>query len=223
MRSASAGQRLPHTVAEGKVQPAAAQRVPDSTRISRIGLVNDRELLDGLRRGDHEAFDAIFRAHYGALVGLAESLLRGRGLAEEVVQEVMLELWRRRESLAVEESLRAYLFRATRNRALNQLRHERVRVAAAPRLQVETASAAAAEPNLVQEEIDAALAAAMATLPPRCREVFALSRVHGLRYAEIASTLGLSIKTVEAQMGKALRILRQELAAWLPTAPDLEP
>ncbi len=220
MRSSPAWRKLPPEGAEGKVLPATAQRESAPTRTSGIGLVNDRELLDGLRRGEHEAFDAIFRSHYGGLVGLAESLLRGRGLAEEVVQEVMLELWRRRETLVVEESLRAYLFRATRNRALNQLRHERVRVAAAPRLRVETASAATAEPNLVQQEIDAALAEAMGALPPRCREVFELSRVHGLRYAEIASTLGLSVKTVEAQMGKALRILRERLASWLPSAPD---
>ena len=184
--------------------------------------MDDRQLLDGLRRGDHDAFDAIFRTHYPALVGLAESLLRGRGLAEEVVQEVMLELWRRRESLSIDESLRAYLFRATRNRALNHLRHERVRVAAAPRLQVDTSSSAEAEPNLVQQEIDAALAQAMSLLPPRCREVFELSRVHGLRYAEIADTLGVSVKTVEAQMGKALRILRGEMAQWLPSAGDPE-
>jgi len=221
MRTSSAW-RLPPTRSEGKVLPAPAQRDPAHPRVPGNGLVNDRELLDGLHRGDHDAFDTIFRAHYGALVGLAESLLRGRGLAEEVVQEVMLELWRRRETLAVQESLRAYLFRATRNRALNQLRHERVRVAAAPRLTVETASAAVAEPNLVQEEIDAALAEAMNTLPPRCREVFELSRVHGLRYAEIATTLGLSVKTVEAQMGKALRILRERLAVWLPSSPDFE-
>jgi len=222
MRSSPAWRRLPPTRAEGKVPAAAAQRESAPPRVPGIGFVNDRELLDGLRRGDHDAFDVIFRTHYGALVGLAVSLLRGRGLAEEVVQEVMLELWRRRETLVVEESLRAYLFRATRNRALNQLRHERVRVAAAPRLRVETATAAAAEPNLMQEEIDAALADAMAALPPRCREVFELSRVHGLRYAEIATTLGLSVKTVEAQMGKALRILRERLAPWLPRVPGMD-
>ncbi len=220
MPGSPAWRQLPLTRADGKVLPTGAQRDPAPPRTPGIGSLDDRHLLDGLRRGDHDAFDAIFRAHYGALVGLAESLLRGRGLAEEVVQEVMLELWRRRETLAVEESLRAYLFRATRNRALNHLRHERVRVAAAPRLQVDSASPAAAEPNLVQQEIDAALAQAMGALPPRCREIFELSRVHGLRYAEIASTLGLSVKTVEAQMGKALRILRERLAPWLPSAPD---
>ncbi len=219
----SQARRLPLHPAEGKVETVAAQRGTTPIRLPGIGSLDDRQLLDGLRRSDHDAFDAIFRTHYAPLVGLAESLLRGRGVAEEVVQEVMLELWRRRESLAVEESLRAYLFRATRNRALNQIRHERVRVAAAPRLQTNTTTPAEAEPHLEQEEIDAALAEAMGSLPPRCREVFELSRVHGLRYAEIASTLGVSVKTVEAQMGKALRILRERRAPGLPRASGLEP
>ena len=69
---------------------------------------------------------------------------------------------------------------------------------------------------LVAGELRSAIIAAVAELPPACREVFELSRGHGLRYAEIASTLGISIKTVESQMGKALRHLRDRLAAWMP-------
>ncbi len=68
--------------------------------------------------------------------------------------------------------------------------------------------------------MDVALRAAMGDLPERCREVFELSRVHGLRYAEIASALGISVKTAEAQMGKALRIRRERLAPWLPSDGD---
>lgn len=185
--------------------------------------MTDHQLLEGLRKGDQDAFDTIFRTHYPELVGAAERLLRGRGYAEEVVQDVMLELWRRRESISIDESLRAYLFRATRNRALNVIRHERVVDAAAPRAKSETVTQADAEPNLLQGEIDRALADAMATLPPRCREIFELSRVEGLRYSDIATTLGLSVKTVEAQMGKALRLLREQMSAWLPGGSALEP
>lgn len=178
--------------------------------------MDERELLARIRQGDEAAFDAIFRAQYPALVGMAEGMLRGRAVAEEIVQDVMLELWRRRESLPVEESLRAYLFRATRNRALNHLRHSRVEREGQPHAASPTAEPATAPSTLVEEEIDLALREAMNDLPDRCREVFELSRVHGLRYAEIASALGISVKTVEAQMGKALRILRERLAAWLP-------
>jgi RNA polymerase sigma-70 factor, ECF subfamily len=180
--------------------------------------VTDHELLQRLRSGAEDAFDAIFRTHYAPLVGLAESLVRERAIAEEVVQEVMLELWRRRETLFVEESLRAYLFRATRNRALNHLRHERVERRGEPYARGETATPAVGAQRIVEREIDAALKDAVQDLPERCRQVFELSRAHGLRYAEIATTLGISVKTVEAQMGKALRILRDRMSPWLPTA-----
>ena len=182
--------------------------------------MEDRELLERIRGGDEGAFDDVFRAHYGPLVGLAEAMLRNRAAAEDVVQDVMLELWRRRELLPVEDSLRAYLFRATRNRALNHLRHSRVERQSEPHVAGAAADPPRAPVSLVEEEIDAALKAAVSDLPERCREVFELSRVHGLRYTEIASALGISIKTVEAQMGKALRILRERLAPWLPRDAD---
>lgn len=178
--------------------------------------MDERELLARIRQGDEAAFDAIFRAQYPPLVGMAEGMLRSRAVAEEIVQDVMLELWRRRESLPVEESLRAYLFRATRNRALNHLRHSRVEREGQPHAAGPIAEPARAPSTLIEEEIDVALREAIDDLPERCREVFELSRVHGLRYAEIAATLGISVKTVEAQMGKALRMLRERLAAWLP-------
>ena len=72
--------------------------------------MSDRELLDRLRGGDQQAFDTIFRTWYAPLVRLAEGMLRDRAVAEEVVQDVMLELWRRREVLAAEGSPQAYLF-----------------------------------------------------------------------------------------------------------------
>jgi RNA polymerase sigma-19 factor, ECF subfamily len=178
--------------------------------------VDDRELLDRIRQSDEEAFDSVFRAYYATLVGIAEGLLRSRAEAEEVGQDVMLELWRRRESLRVDDSLRGYLFQATRNRALNQIRHRLVERRGEPHVAHASSVAAAAEAELVHEEMDAAVRRSVAELPPRCREVFELSRVHGLSYAEIARTLGISVKTVEAQMGKALRTLRERLAPWLP-------
>lgn len=183
--------------------------------------VTDRELLDRLAQGDRDAFDAIFRAHYAAVVGVAERIAGERAVGEEVGQDVMLELWRRRESLAVDESLRAYLVRAARNRALNHLRHERMKVRTAPHAAGETVTPPDAPVRLAEAEIDAAVRAAVSELPERCREVFELSRGQGLRYAEIAGVMGISVKTVEAQMGKALRMLRERLAPWLPPGePD---
>jgi RNA polymerase sigma-70 factor, ECF subfamily len=179
--------------------------------------VDEIHLLERIRAGDSDAFDAVFRANYAALVGSAERILGRRDVAEEIVQDVMLELWRRRETLAVEDSLRGYLFRATRNRSLNHLRHGAIEKRAEPELAAASVeSGSSAHAALVEEEIEVAVKRAVADLPARCREVFELSRVHGLRYSEIATTLGISVKTVEAQMGKALRILRERLAQWLP-------
>jgi len=179
-------------------------------------LVTDRELLERLRQGDSAAFDEIFRTWYGPLVGTAERMLRDRAVAEELVQDVMLELWRRRETLAADGSAQAYLFQATRNRVLNHLRHLKIEQRSEPDVREESSSTPHADAGVVEEELDVAVQRAVQSLPDRCREVFELSRVHGLKYAEIARQLGISVKTVEAQMGKALRTLRERLAPWLP-------
>lgn len=183
-------------------------------------VLDDRELLARIRLGDESAFDALFREYYGPLVGLAESLLRRQAEAEEVVQDVMLELWRRRETLAIDESWRAYLFRAVRNRALNELRHERVAELAVPFVRGESSVGATALAGLVAEELDDAIVRSVAGLSEPVREVFELSRKSGLTYAEIARVLGISVKTVEARMGKALKELRERLAPWLPESEE---
>src|SRR3954462_15437977 len=88
--------------------------------------MDERELLDRLRRGDNDVYEAIFRQWYAPLVASTAALLRDRGPAEEVVQDVFLELWRRRETLTLDQSIRGYLFQPPRNRALTFLRRQRV-------------------------------------------------------------------------------------------------
>jgi RNA polymerase sigma-70 factor (ECF subfamily) len=178
-------------------------------------ILDKDDLIERLRKGDEAAFDAIFRAWYPSLVRAAESLVRSRAVAEEVVQDVMLELWKRRENIATDSSPQAYLFQSTRNRSLNYLRHQRVERDAEPQLSRDEGVDSTAHSLVVEEEIHVAMKRAVDRLPVRCREVFELSRTHQLKYSEIAEVLGISIKTVEAQMGKALRILREELAPWL--------
>ncbi|MEJ7810835.1 MAG: RNA polymerase sigma-70 factor [Gemmatimonadaceae bacterium] len=177
--------------------------------------MHDLDLLDRIARGDRSAFETLFRSHYPALVGFAEGLLRSHQVAEDVVQDVMLNVWRQRETLRVEDCARAYLYRAVRNRAFNHLRHERVRRDAAPQLVRESPLAPSGDALLAEQELEAAVRAAVSELPERCREVFELSRVRGLRYTEIATTLGISVKTVETQMGRALKSLRESLAEYL--------
>jgi RNA polymerase sigma-70 factor (ECF subfamily) len=179
---------------------------------------NERDLQERIRAGDESAFDSVFRTHYGHLVRMAESVVREHALAEEIAQEVMLEFWRRRESLVVEQSFRAYLIRSTRNRALNHVRHQRVVAREAASVAVDPSTSPSAEEEVLGVELERAVRDAIDGLPDKCREVFQLSREQGLRYAEIASTLEISVKTVEKRMGQALSELRERLAPWLPRA-----
>lgn len=141
--------------------------------------------------------------------------MRSRAVAEEIVQDVMLELWKRRESLATDTSPQAYLFQSARNRSLNHLRHENVVRLGEPYAGRPETLEPQAPSRLIEDEILVAAKRSIAHLPARCREVFEMSRVHGLRYSEIAIAMGISVKTVEAQMGKALKTLREDLAEWL--------
>ena len=175
-----------------------------------------RALFARLAAGDEAAFDTIFRTWYAPLVRVATYILHDPSIAEEVVQDVLLEVWRRRETLAFEQEPRRYLMRSTRNRALNHVRHQQVAARAAARDIPEEAHAATAPAMVVAAELELAIAQAIATLPDRCRAVFELSRRHSMSYAQIAEALDIAPKTVENQMGKALRMLRVALASWLP-------
>lgn len=177
--------------------------------------MTEQDLLTELRRGSEDAYDVVFRTCYARMVHFAAGMLGDTATAEEIVQDVMLELWRRRTTLTVETSLQAYLFRATRNRALNHLRHEKVVARGMAFAAQQMFSPPRGDRNLSEAEIDVALQSSIATLPARCREVFELSRLQGLKYNEIAAALGISVKTVEAQMGKALKILREKMSPFL--------
>jgi|SRR5688572_3405176 len=178
--------------------------------------MDELSLFERIRRDDDAAFDTVFRTWYPRLVRYADAMLRDRAVAEEIAQEVMLAIWNGRRTLKIDESPTGYLFRATRNRALNELRHRKVEQKSHFRLVPAIEVGPAAEANMADKQIEAALREAVQSLPDRCREVFELSRVQGLRYAEIAATMEISVKTVETQMGKALRILREKMAEWLP-------
>lgn len=174
----------------------------------------EAELLARVRQGDDGAFAALFRLHYPTLVVIAARLLGERALAEEIAQDVMLELWRRREALALSGPLAAYLSQAARNRALNRIRQQKTARLAEPFLRAPSTSATADE-RALSGELQRAVDGALASLSAPQREVFELSRVRGLTYPEIAAVLDISVKTVEARMGRALKQLRERLSPWL--------
>lgn len=170
-----------------------------------------------IQDGDQSAFESLFREHYGALCGFARRLVGDTAVAEELVQDLFVQLWEKRATLSPEISLRSYLFTATRNSCLNHLKHVAVRGRHEDHVRQQPQGLAADPSETVQlAELQARLGLAIEALPDRCGEIFKMSRFEGLKYDEIAERLELSPRTVEVQIGKALRILREALAEWLP-------
>lgn len=200
---------LTHSAVSAPVAPPPDAPEPDDA-------ARERALFERLLAGDEAAFDTLFRAWYARLVRVAEYIVHDRGEAEELVQDVWLEIWRRRATLVLDEAPHRYVVRAVRNRALNRARHARVVARAAEQLAPDDVHPATAPGEIDARDLEAAITRAVAALPPRCRAVFELSRRDGLSHAEIARALDVTPKTVENQVGKALRLLRTALASWLP-------
>lgn len=161
-----------------------------------------------------ERIAALFREHYTGLCGFVTRYVKSRDIAEEVVQEVFLRVWEQSEAPAAILPTRAYLYAAARNQALTILRHERVvdrhvRRQTSPGTPVPTHPPANASVEL--DELTRVARRAIASLPERSRIVFQLSRDQGMTYAEIATVLGISVKTVEGTMMRALKKLRSAL------------
>jgi RNA polymerase sigma-70 factor (ECF subfamily) len=179
------------------------------------------EWLERIRTGDEEAFEALFRAYVEPLCAFAYSYVESQPAAEEMVQDLFTRLWERRDSLEVPRNVQAYLYGATRNRAISHLRNRRVETTFLQRaLRIGQARATTPRPVPPEEELNAqalreAVERAVAELPPRCREVFTLTRDQHLSYAEVAGVLHISPKTVEIHMGRALALLRDKLGPWL--------
>ncbi len=174
-------------------------------------------VIDDIRIGNEAVFETVFRQYYAPLCRYARPILGDADEAEEVVQTVFLTIWERRESLLITTSLKAYLYRAVHNRCLNRLSQQSVqanhRNQAATELYADVASPTEA---LLADELSTRLQRAIGRLPEQCRRAFELSRFEELSYKEIADHLGIAAKTVENQIGKALRILRTELSDYLP-------
>jgi len=175
-------------------------------------LPRDPEWLIGIRNGDTAVFEVVFRTYYRRLCAVAYAHVGSPETAEEIVQDLFLKLWRQRDSLQITDSLQAYLYRAARNASLNHLNHRRIELRWSERVRAtDPPVAPAADDELGESELARAIDAGIAALPERCRLVFTMSRRQGLSYAEIADALGISVKTVEAQIGRALKSLREGL------------
>lgn len=177
--------------------------------------VEQQELIAQFVAGDLNAFEMVFREYYKPLVRYGTTFLRDPDEAEDIVQQVFVSMWEKRSQQDIHTSVRALLYKAVHNACLNRIKHRKVRSAYAEELKA-TQSQEETSDVVQTKELDEKIRSAIATLPEQCARIFSMSRFEQLRYQEIADQLGLSVKTVENQMGKALRIIREQLKDYLP-------
>jgi RNA polymerase sigma-70 factor (ECF subfamily) len=166
---------------------------------------------------DESQFEQLYRLHFHGMIGFARIYVSDVSIAEEMVQNVFLNIWSRRASVELRTSIKSYLFRSVHNECLNYIKKMNVREKAHHEIASQMISYTNdASESLQAVELRAKIQKVIQALPKQCAVVFRLSRNEQLSYAEIAQTLGISIKTVENQMGKALRILRSNLQEYIP-------
>ncbi len=181
-----------------------------SNNMANFGSKSDQEILDLLRQGREEAVDALFRQHYGAVVGRIFQYLGDPVYAEDIAQELFTELWVKREKLSIQSSLRSYLLKAASNRAINHMKaHKHLWLDLDDQEEVDKLGAETPGSDSCDEDLQKILDEAIRALPDKCRMVFCMSRFDEKTYADIAAELNISIKTVENHMTKAFRLLRE--------------
>ncbi len=162
-----------------------------------------------------QAFRELFVHHYERLHRYAHTLLRDQHAANDMVQAVFTRLWEKKDAVVHDKGIKSYLYRSIHNISLNELRREKSK---SRYLQYRTGdpdNQSKPADTLQEQELGARIEAAVAGLPEQCRAVFLKSRREGRKYAEIAEDMNISVKTVEAQMSKALRVLREKLQDYL--------
>ncbi len=168
-------------------------------------------ILKRIKDGDIRAFEVLFRQYYEALCRYGVRFVGSIEESEEIVQELFYRIWKNRENIEISFSVKAYLFGAVKNNALQHLEHEQVKQNYFDQelKKQEQPGYLGPDEELEIKELNKQLDLALGRLSDRQREIFSMSRFEGLKYTEIAGKLGLSVKTIEAEITKSLKELRK--------------
>ena len=176
----------------------------------------EKELLASIRRGETAGLKALFEKYHASLCSTAFRLIRSHDTAKDIVQEVFIKFWNNRASIEITSSLQAYLRRSVINATLNQMekeqRHSKVEI---EQLQHHP-SGTSSDDHHTTDELTREFENAVNSLPVRTRAVFLLIRREEMSYKEVAESLNISLKAVEKEMMKALKLLREMLKDLLP-------
>lgn len=173
--------------------------------------LNEKELFYQLKQGNEIAFEKIFNNYYAPLCLFANQFLTDNEKAEEIVQDLFVTLWSKRQNIQVDNSVNQYLFRSVKNQCLNQIQHYKIREKYAQKVKENFDHEINESDYFLEVDLIKKIEESIESLPEKRKQIFKLSREEGLKYKEIAEKLDLSIKTVETQMGLALKQLREKL------------
>lgn len=179
-------------------------------RDSELNLNSEEGLIRGIHNKDRRTFTYVYELHFQGLVLAADRYVKEPGIAKELVQDVFIRIWEQPSLLNENGSLRAYLYKAVINHALNYIKREK-NIARHHNLIAETLTDSYLETLQEEQELKVEIYRAVEQLPTQCRKVFKMSRFEGLKYREIASDLKISEKTVENHIVHALKLLRETL------------
>lgn len=175
-------------------------------------MISDSEIIRRIRQGDVKQYESLFRSSYVSLVRYARTLIKNQDDAEEIVQDLFFRLWKDKEKIRIESSLNGYLYRSVHNRCLHYIEHNKVVLRHSEEISVNAPESPESPSDILHyKELQARIAGILEKLPSKCGKIFCMNRFEGLKYSEIAEKLSISIKTVESNMGKALKEFRKEL------------
>lgn len=180
-------------------------------------VISDKDQWIAIQKGNKMVFEGVFRKYYQMLVAFGTSKLKDPDQAEEIVQEVFVKLWEKREGLEV-SSFKSYLFSSVNNTILNYFKHQEVRRDHASEMKA-VGDSFELEESVEYNELQEKLLGLIAEMPTARQQVFKLVKLEGKKYKEVAEELGISIKTVENQMGSALKYLRTHLKDYFVLLP----
>ncbi|MFZ2339702.1 MAG: RNA polymerase sigma-70 factor [Bacteroidales bacterium] len=176
-------------------------------------MPGDSEIVKRIRQGDKGQFESLFRSSYVSLVSYARTMTRDHDTAEEIVQDLFFRLWKDKEKIQIESSLNGYLYRAVYNSCLHHISHNKVVEKYAHEVVMLSSGTGEDTSDMVNyNDLQAKIARILERLPEKCGRIFCMNRFEGLKYSEIAERLSVSVKTVEANMGRALKEFRKALA-----------
>ena len=169
--------------------------------------------MQQIRTINNTHFEQIFQLHYDGLFRYCNTMISIREDVEDIVQAVFMDLWQQRQQLVIHTSIQAYLYKAVYFKCMNKIKHNKVVQKFENSHSIESISETS-DP-LILKEVSQKIETITHNLPEQCKKIFTMNRVDGLRYNEIAAQLNLSPKTVENQIGKALKMMRNALAEYL--------